>query len=422
MTISDLFRGALRNAFRHPMRAFLTIVAVIIGAFTFTITSGLSTGVNDYIDSQTRAVGATNTVQVTATSPTSFLNETMEEYDEEMTSAASDSSSGILSEEDIETIESLLDSEDELSADQQVSPLYYSHDDGQKYRFIYNGYWPGKTMNLVAGEQLSDDTDETQVIIPSYAYEDLGFDAPEDAIGSTVEVGVLGQGGQVHEIEPTVVGIQERSLIGGNLPFGNKNFHQELQDVSWAGAEPGAARWYTSAMVTTDDTSRITEVLQDEGYSVSTAEDIVGDFRSIVSAVLLLLNMIAAVAIAAGLFGIVNTLLMSVQERTRQIGMLRALGLSRGWVFASTALEAALLSIVGSIVAAGLAIGVGTALGPVALDMAGLDLPGLNLFEFQAAHVVLIIAGVTLASLLASLLPALRAARLNPMDALRTDV
>ncbi len=419
MNPTDLVRSAIGNAFRRPFRAVLTIVAVAIGAFTFTITSGLGTGINAYIDSQTRAIGATNTVQVTATSPTSFLNESMEEYDEDMTSAGTDIGQGIMSEDDIRRIASHLRSDDELVSTEQIAPLYYSYDGGQRFRFIYNGYWPGKEMNLVAGEQLSDDTGQAQIIIPSYATQPLGFATADDAIGETVQVGVLGKDGLVRDVNAIIVGSQERSLIGGNLPFGNDTFNEQLQTLSWEGAPPGEARWYTTALVSGDNLGPVMESLRKDGFAVSTAEQIVGDYQSIVSVVLLMLNLLASVAIAAAMFGIINTLLMSVQERTPQIGMLRALGMSRGTVFLTVALEAGILSLIGAITAVALAVTGGLLLGPTALEAAGLNLPGLQLFEFEPGSILFTVTAVTLAALLAAVLPARRAARLDPMDALR---
>ncbi|MGO1884900.1 MAG: ABC transporter permease [Citricoccus sp.] len=418
MTTTDLLINAYRSAFRRPLRALLTIVAVVIGAFTFTITSGLGNGVNAYIDSQTRAVGATDTVQVTKTSPMSFLNERMEEYDESMAESGVAGDAGILNEDDLQTVESRLEPGDEVEASLPVSPLYYSYDGGQRFRFIYNGNWPGKTANLSAGEQLTAETDDPRIIIPQYAVEPLGFPSDEDAVGSTVTVGVLGQDGDVRELEATISGVQVKALIGGNIPFGNQSFGDRLEELSAVGSE-GGGDWYAHMLVTGDDPARIVEAVSEAGYTVSTAEQIVGDYKSIVSAVLLLLNILASVAILAALFGIVNTLLMSVQERTRQIGMLRALGMPRSRVFVSIALEALILSTVGAVVAIALGLAVGLGAGPTVLEMAGLDLPGLNLFEFDAVGLAVILVSVLLAALVAALLPAWRAARLEPMDALR---
>lgn len=421
MRITDLVRSSVANAFRRPLRAALTITAIVIGAFTFTITNGLDTGVNAYIDSQARAIGATNTVQITAISPTSFLNEHMEEYDEDMTSAGTDIGQGIMSEEDIARIESRLGPGDELTATLQVTPMYYSFEGGQRYWFIYNGYWPGKRMNLVAGDQLSDDASRAQIIIPSYAVEPLGFATPDDAVGRTVQIGVLGKDGRIRNLDATVAGVQQRSLIGGNLPFSNEQFNDRLQELSWAGAQPDKAKWYPTALVTSDDAERLTAELKEEGFAVSTAEYIVGDYRSVVTAVLILLNVLAAVAIAAAMFGIVNTLLMSVQERTRQIGMFRALGMSRRAVFSSVALEAVFLGLTGSVIAVVLAVSSGLLLGPRVLDAAGLDLPGLEIVAFEPVDVVLIVLAVIAAALAAAILPALRAARFEPIDALRAE-
>ncbi|NHA66992.1 ABC transporter permease [Phycicoccus flavus] len=422
MTPRDLLRSAGRNTFRRPLRAFLTIVAIAIGAFTFTVTSGLGTGINTYIDSQTRAVGASRTVQVTGTSVMSFLNERMEVYRDDMdTARGMDVGSGILGEEDLQRITSALGPDDEYSANRQVSALYYSHDGGQRYRFVYNGYWPGKTANLVAGDQLRDDTDQAQLIVPSYATRPLGFASAQDAVGRTVEIGVLGQDGEVRTVPGTVVGVQEKSLIGGNLPFGNQVLDDALQDASWAGSAEDDAQWYSSVLVTGEDPDRISRDVAAQGYATATAEQTVGDYKSIVNGILLLLNLLAGVAIVAAMFGIVNTLMMSIQERTRQIGMFRALGMGRRRVFSSVALEAALLGVIGSVVAVALGVLAGRLLGPMALDLAGLDLPGLELFAFDATSLVAIVLGVTVAALVAALPPALRAARMDPMDALREN-
>lgn len=419
MTLADLIRTAGRFAFRRKMRAALTIVAVVIGAFTFTITSGLGNGVNSYIESQTRAVGATDTVQVTKSSPMSFLNERMEEWDDSMVAADMDMGSGIISDDEVRQIESLVDPADEALPTQQVTPLYYFAGDGPKFRFVYNGNWPGKTANLSAGQQLTDETSGPKLIIPDYAVEPLGFASAESAVGATLDVAVLGRDGQVRDLRATVSGVQVKSLIGGNIPFGNQAFGQALEELSEAGGDPAQAAWYSSVLVTSDDIPGVVDELTGAGYTVSTAEQIVGDYRSIVNAILLLMNVLASVAILAAMFGIVNTLLMSVHERTRQIGMYRALGMPRTRVFQLIALEALLLALVGAVLAVALGVIAGRTAGPAILSLVGLDFPGLELFRFNPLSLSVIVVAVLIAALIAAVLPASRAARLKPMDALR---
>lgn len=420
MRIQDLLRSAWRSAWRRPARALLTVIAIGIGAFTFAITSALGTGVNEYIDSQTRSVGATDTVQVSKTSPMSFLNERMEPYDPSMAEAGvQESASGILTTEEVQSVRDAVGDEATVTASRPVNPLYFQHEGSEQYRFIYNGNWPGKTANLAAGDQLTDEGHEPRLIIPEYAVGPLGLGDPQSAVGKTVTVGVLGADGQVRELRATVSGVQVRSLIGGNLPFGNQAFGKELERLTAIGQPPSAEGVATYLFVSGTDAGRVRQAVQDDGFTVSTAEDIVGDYQSIVNAVLLLLNVLAAIAILAAMFGIVNTLLMSVQEKTRHIGMLRALGMSRRWVFASVAVEALVLGLIGAVGAVLLALLVGLAVGPSLPGAVGLDLPGLTLFRFDPVSVLLIVLGVLVAATLAAVLPAVRAARLEPMDALR---
>src|SRR3546814_11881028 len=65
MNTSDLVRSAVANTFRSKVRTTLTILAIFVGAFTLTLTSGLGTGINGYIDDTVAAVGAEDVMTVT---------------------------------------------------------------------------------------------------------------------------------------------------------------------------------------------------------------------------------------------------------------------------------------------------------------------------------------------------------------------
>ena len=124
--------------------------------------------------------------------------------------------------------------------------------------------------------------------------------------------------------------------------------------------------------------------------------------------------MITAIALVVGILGVLNTMMMSVSERTREIGMLRALGWSRGRVVMTIITEGVLLSVLGG--ALGLVLGV---LGTEALISAFEDAFLVSNYEFSTflkGAVVALVVGV-----LAALYPALRAANLKPVEALRYE-
>jgi putative ABC transport system permease protein len=122
---------------------------------------------------------------------------------------------------------------------------------------------------------------------------------------------------------------------------------------------------------------------------------------------------IVGVAIFASLFGIINTLTMSVIERTREIGVLRALGASRWQVRRAIADESLVIGLIGAL----LGIAVGTGMGYALLRGLSAGVPGVEYRPPLATMVAVAVAGVVL-GLIASILPARRAARLDVIRAI----
>jgi putative ABC transport system permease protein len=122
---------------------------------------------------------------------------------------------------------------------------------------------------------------------------------------------------------------------------------------------------------------------------------------------------IVGVAIFASLFGIINTLTMSVLERTREIGVLRALGASRWQIRRQVAAESVVIGLVGAL----LGVLVGAGLGWALLQGLASGIPGVSYRPPVAAMVGVAMAGVIL-GLLAAILPARRAARLDVIRAI----
>ncbi|MEV1085876.1 FtsX-like permease family protein [Streptomyces sp. NPDC050211] len=140
----------------------------------------------------------------------------------------------------------------------------------------------------------------------------------------------------------------------------------------------------------------------------------VGEFMDVIKYAML---GFAGIAFLVGIFLIINTFSMLVAQRTREIGLMRAIGSSRKQVNRSVLVEALFLGVVGSIL--GVAAGVGIAIGLMKLmSMAGMNLSTDDLTIKVSTPIAGVILGVVV-TVLAAYLPARRAGKVSPMAALR---
>jgi ABC-type lipoprotein release transport system permease subunit len=135
-----------------------------------------------------------------------------------------------------------------------------------------------------------------------------------------------------------------------------------------------------------------------------------------------------AIIMAALAFGIVNTMLMAVLERTKELGMLAAIGMNRRRVFSMIMLESVFLSITGGI--GGMIVGWAVILltarnGINFLQYAeGMEALGYSAHVFpqiSAAFFIMMAVMVVLTGILSSVYPAMKALKLNPVEAIRTE-
>lgn len=172
---------------------------------------------------------------------------------------------------------------------------------------------------------------------------------------------------------------------------------------------------------TETDIDALKDLLADAGFTGTTIADQLGMITTVIDGIVLVLNAFAVIALLAAAFGIVNTLYMSVQKRTREIGLMKAMGTASGRIFTLFSLEAAFLGFLGSAIGAGIAILAGTGISGILADGFLADLPGLTLIAFDPVSIATIIILVMIIAFLAGTLPAARAARKDPVDALRDE-
>jgi putative ABC transport system permease protein len=129
------------------------------------------------------------------------------------------------------------------------------------------------------------------------------------------------------------------------------------------------------------------------------------------------LTVFGAIALLVGVFVISNTFSILVAQRTKELALLRALGASRAQVLGSVLLEAAVVGLVAAVL--GVAVGLGLArLVLASLDTFGFELPNATIVVQPTAILLSLLIGMSV-TLLASLLPAVRATRVPPLAALR---
>lgn len=148
-----------------------------------------------------------------------------------------------------------------------------------------------------------------------------------------------------------------------------------------------------------------------QGYSVTNQQEVMDIVVTITDLILGMLAGIAAIALLVGGIGIMNMMLVSVSERTTEIGLRKALGAKPSVIMTQFLVEAVIISILGGIL--GVALGVSIAY--VASLLIGYK------FTFQMTTVLLAVGFSAAVGLIFGILPARKASKLNPIDALRAQ-
>jgi len=128
--------------------------------------------------------------------------------------------------------------------------------------------------------------------------------------------------------------------------------------------------------------------------------------------VLLMAQILLALAILIAVLGVINTLALSVLERTRELGLLRAVGLGRAQTMRMVTVEAVVISVFGAVLGLAVGVGLGAAIVRALHDqgISQLALPWTQMVTY------LILAGIV--GVVAAVLPAIRAARVNVLQAI----
>lgn len=437
MKFFDLLRTANHNLFRNKVRTFLTILAIFVGSFTIILNVGINAGVNAFIDDQTTALGGDNFIMLMSKDSEAMMSEQMSASTGPQEFTEKTNTLGVLSDKDIEKLKDI----DGIDADSFYSPTplngagyVTSSKTDKKYNVGNAMILPPGNFNipLAAGslvDQTEDAKQKSQIVLPPDYPQALGYEKDEDIIGQTITFALKDEfDNTFKEFKAEVVGVEANGIVSSQ--FGML-LSRALYDEMYAFATKHYPENYEAPtyyiMATFDNTrfseDEIKQIISDAGYSAWTINDMMGVIRTFFDVIMIVFGIFGGIALLAAAIGIVNTLLMSVEERTREIGLDKALGMSSGRVFAEFATEAILLGFWGSAVGVAIAILIGNATNAAVHAPGGFleVFPTFNLFHFTVGNVLPIILTVMFIALIAGTAPAWKAAHKNPIEALRYE-
>ncbi|HEX5755040.1 MAG TPA: ABC transporter permease [Arenimonas sp.] len=400
----EAFRAALGSLMAHRMRSFLTTLGILIGTGSVIAVVSLVQGFSHSITSQFADIGGST---LTLRPYTSFAE-------------AQVGKENRLSFGDVDTLRYRVP-----GVAQVVPIMLVPAAVGYRGRVAspqvlgtttdftgVNGWYPEHGRFIVA----SDDRGRRRVAVVGHSLiEDLGL--PANPIGEYIRLGsewfkVVG----VMEKRGEIFGLSQdnrvlipfdaaRAMTGNDLqPRMNISFTAESLDEIEALRERAKRAIRQSHRL---------KAGADDDFRIEAADSFVKQFDSIARNTTLVVGGVVSISLLVGGIGIMNIMLVSVTERTREIGILKALGATRQDILIQFLLEAGLLALLGGLI--GIALGYGAGVGIAAL------IPN---FPPASVPVWVVIAAAGFSALVGvvfGIMPASKAAGLDPIEALRYE-
>lgn len=394
MGITQCFIMALKSLSTSKMRAFLTMLGIIIGVAAVILIMSLGNGMTIYINDMFAEMGTTTiNVMITGRGSTRTVDaDDMYEFYEENTDSYSYVSPLVSASGQVRTS---VDSETYMPSITGVSEQYLD----------------AKQQELAAGRNIAYmDIEQNSKVCVVGAFYDYLYDG--EAVGNYIKI---------NGDKYTIIGVVEE-LDDKTDETGSDNFvYVPYSTAARLLARNANITSYIFLAKTEDDIDKCVSLLDDRLYETFQNEDlytvmsnsiILDTMTDMVNIVVNILSAIAAISLVVGGIGIMNIMLVSVTERTREIGIRKALGAKGRHIRMQFVIEAGTTSAVGGVIG-------------IFFGIVGARMVSMFIDDFTAVptiQAILLAFGISVAiGVIFGYLPANKAAKLNPIEALRHE-